>query len=42
MTFLDVGAGTGLASMVALLRGWRVLSTDLLAESFSTLRSPIF
>ncbi|CAK9116266.1 unnamed protein product [Durusdinium trenchii] len=33
MTFLDVGAGTGLASMVALLRGWRVLSTDLLAES---------
>lgn len=31
--FLDVGAGTGFASLVALLRGWRVLSTDFSAES---------
>lgn len=31
--FLDVGAGTGFASLVALLRGWRVLSTDYIAES---------
>ena len=31
--FLDVGAGTGFASLVALLRGWHVLSTDYIAES---------
>lgn len=31
--FLDVSAGTGLASMVGLLRGWHVLSTDLPPES---------
>eukprot|EP00435_Cladocopium_sp_Y103_P074470 s2_g49.t1 len=31
--FLEVGAGAGFASLVALLRGWHVLSTDLLSES---------
>lgn len=31
--FLEVGAGVGFASLVALLRGWHVLSTDLLSES---------
>eukprot|EP00438_Fugacium_kawagutii_P017474 Skav235850 [mRNA] locus=scaffold2644:13038:16708:+ [translate_table: standard] len=36
--FLDISAGTGLASLVALLRGWNVLSTDLLPESGQTRR----
>ena len=31
--FLEVGAGVGFASLVALQRGWHVLSTDLLSES---------
>lgn len=30
---MEVGAGVGFASLVALLRGWHVLSTDLLSES---------